>query len=98
MRRACSKKEVDLKEVADEVLAATGARWECEAGDPDNQSARWGVEMIIIRALDYFEAIERIKVEGQYGFMKTVAFSLKEPLGRWLVSVLPRPPLPLFAS
>lgn len=53
LRRACLKDEVDLREFTDEVLAVTGARWKCEAGDPDNRMARWGVEGIIIRALDY---------------------------------------------
>lgn len=97
LHRACRQREVDIKQFADEVLEATGVRWESEAGDPDNQDARWGVRMIIIRALTYFEAIERIEVEGEYG-PKTVAFSLREPLGKWLVSILPLPPPSLFAS
>lgn len=98
LRRACLKKTVDIKEFADEVLAATGARWECEAGDPDNQSARWGVEIIINGALDYFEAIEWIMIKGEYGFLENIEFFIREPLGRWLVSTLPLPPPPLFAS
>jgi hypothetical protein len=98
LQRACMEKTVDIKEFADGVLMATGARWECEAGDLDNQMARWGVEIIVTGALTYFEAIEWSKIKGENGFLETIAFSIREPLGRWLVSILPLPQSSLSAS
>lgn len=98
LRRTVCNPVVEFKQFADEVLEATGARWICEAGDPDNRNARWGVERIIIRTLEYFEAVERIEEVGDYGIKETAAFSLKTPLAELLISLLSISPTPLVAS
>jgi hypothetical protein len=90
LKKTINMHKVDVEQFTDEVIAATGVKWKCEASDPDNSMAKWGVERTILQAMSYFGAVELVKKKkGKYGLKKTVAFSLTEPLGKWLVSILP---------
>ena len=89
LKKTINKSQIDVEEFTNEVIAATGVKWKCEAGDPDNSMAKWGVERTILQAMSYFGAVELVKKKiGKYRLQKTVAFSLTEPLGKWLVSIL----------
>ncbi len=99
LKKTISMRRVDVEEFTGEVVDATGVKWNCEAGDPDNSLARWAVESIILRAMSFFGAVELIQGEkGEYGIKQTVAFSLTEPLGKWLVSILPPAGPTIYAS
>ena len=99
LKQTINMRVVDVDEFTNEVIGATGVKWNCEAGDPDNSLARWAVEGIILRVMSYFGAVEIIQgKKGEYGIKQTVAFALTEPLGKWLVSILPNPEPIKFSS
>ncbi len=98
LRRTGGRGNKALYQFADEVLRAVGWRDDAVSKELSNQYAKFGVEMTILQPMSYFGAVNLVEEKNEYGFDGTVAFSLTEPLGRWLVSILPVPPSPLFAS
>ncbi len=92
LKKTITMTKVDVEQFTGEVIDTTGVKWDSEAGDPDNSHAKWGVERTILQAMSYFGAVDLIKGEkGEYQIKQTVAFSLTDPLGKWLVGLLPNP-------
>ena len=89
LKKTINMPKVDVEKFTGEVISVTGVKWKCEAGDPDNSTAKWAVERIILQAMSYFGAVMIVDKIGISGRKIPGSFSLTEPLGKWLVSILP---------
>ena len=67
LKKTISLHKVDVEQFTGDVIAATGVKWECQSGDPDDSLARWGVERTILQAMTYFGAVELVKKRGNTG-------------------------------
>ena len=98
LKKTINMPKVDVEEFTGEVIAATGVKWNCEAGDPANSMAKWAVERIILQAMSYFGAVKIVDKIGISGRKIPGSFSLTEPLGKWLVSLLPPAAVTMYVS